>query len=320
MRFKRFGKTGMNMSVITVGTWGIGGSGWGKVERKASIDAIRAMVDEGVNSIDTAAVYGGGHSEEVVGEAVKGIRSKLYIITKVTLPMGVTTIGDVKTFVTKECELSLKRLGTDYIDLYLVHWPFKAFPAEDTMATLNLLKKQGKIRNIGVSNFDEAQIKEFEKYGQISALQSPFSMVNQKYEKLMRFAKSHDMGVMTYGSLGAGILSGAIRTLPSFDAGDARLFFYDFFEEPKFSSVMELLKTLDEIAKRHNVPVVQVAINWSTQNPVVDTAILGVSNPRHAKENCAAMSWELTAAEIAEIKKAYAKTVGKMPLRELKIT
>jgi aryl-alcohol dehydrogenase-like predicted oxidoreductase len=310
----------MNISVITVGTWAIGGSGWGKVERKASIDAIRAMVDEGVNSIDTAAVYGGGHSEEVVGEAVKGIRSKLYIITKVTLPMGVTTIGDVKTFVTKECELSLKRLGTDYIDLYLVHWPFKAFPAEDTMATLNLLKKQGKIRNIGVSNFDEAQIKEFEKYGQISALQSPFSMVNQKYEKLMRFAKSHDMGVMTYGSLGAGILSGAIRTLPSFDAGDARLFFYDFFEEPKFSSVMELLKTLDEIAKRHNVPVVQVAINWSTQNPVVDTAILGVSNPRHAKENCAAMSWELTAAEIAEIKKAYAKTVGKMPLRELKIT
>jgi aryl-alcohol dehydrogenase-like predicted oxidoreductase len=167
MRFKRFGKTGMNMSVITVGTWAIGGSGWGKVERKASIDAIRAMVDEGVNSIDTAAVYGGGHSEEVVGEAVKGIRSKLYITTKVALAMGVTTIGDVKTFVTKQCELSLKRLGTDYVDLYLVHWPFKVFPAEETMATLNLLKKQGKIRNIGVSNFNEDQIKEFGKYGQI---------------------------------------------------------------------------------------------------------------------------------------------------------
>ncbi len=319
MRFKKLGKTDMNVSVITVGTWAIGGSGWGNVERNTSVAAIRAMIAEGVNSIDTAAVYGDGYSEEIVGEAVKGMRNNLYITTKVALAKGVTSIGKVKDFVTTQCELSLKRLRTDYIDLYLVHWPFDVFPAQETMHVLNILKEQGKIRNIGVSNFNEQQIQEFEKYGNICALQPPFSLVNQKYEKLMKFAKDRDMGVMTYGSLGAGILSGATRKLPSFDPEDMRLIFYDFFEEPKFSSVMELLKTLDGIGEKHNVPVVQVAINWSIQNPLVDTALLGVSNPQHAKENCAATTWELSNTEISEINQAYADTVGKMPLRELNI-
>ena len=309
----------MNVSVITVGTWAIGGSGWGKVEKQESIDAIRAMIDEGVNSIDTASSYGNGYSEEVVGEAVKDIRSKIYITTKLASAFGATIpVSEVESFIIQQCDISLKRLATDYIDLYLIHWPFKIFPAKETMQAFDLLKKQGKIRNVGVSNFDENQIQEFEKYGQVTSLEPPFSMINQKYESLMKFCKDRDMGVMTYGSLGAGVLTGAMRTLPTFDPNDMRLKFYDFFEDPKFSSVMELLKTLDKIAADRKVPVVQVAINWSTQNPVVDTALLGVRNPQEAKENCAAMSWQLTAQEIATINKAVADTVGKMPLREQK--
>jgi len=321
MRFKRLGKTGANISVITVGTWAIGGTGWGEVDKKDSIEAIRAMVDEGVNSIDTAPAYGQGYSEEVVGEAVKGIRSKIFITTKFGPKRGeIIPTSEVVEYAMTQCDLSLKRLGTDYLDLYLLHWPFKVFPAQETMTAINRLKEQGKIRNFGVSNFDEDQIQEFEKFGAVTALEPPFSMLNRKYEELMKFAKNRDMGVMTYGSLGAGILTGAIRTLPNYEPTDMRMHFYDFFEEPKFSAVMELLKTLDGIAEKHNVPVVQVAINWSTQNPVVDTALMGVRNPKEAKENCAAMSWELNPAEIATINKAYADTVGKLPLREQKLT
>ena len=174
------------------------------------------------------------------------------------------------------------------------------------MRALMELKKIGKIRHIGFSNYSEAQIMEAEKYGDIEAIQPPYSMVNRTSEALMKFCKDRDIGVMTYGSLGAGILTGAIREQPNWDPRDTRLNFYPFFKEPQFSKIQQLLKVMDQIAEAHNRPVAQVAVNWSTQNPVVDTALMGVRNPREADENCAATEWELSAEEIQRLNDAIA--------------
>lgn len=313
MRFKRFGKTEMNVSVATVGTWAIGGTGWGDVNKADSIKAIRAMVDNGVNFIDTAPVYGKGHSEEVVGEAIRDMkREDLIISTKAGLIWGEGIDGIERDITYKsimwEIDQSLKRLGTDYVDLYLVHKPdFKGTPTEETMRAMMEIKKSGKARHIGLSNYSVELTKEAEQYGDVEAIQPPFSMVDRSELAVMEYAKSRDMGVMTYGSLGAGILTGAIRTLPNWDPSDTRYSFYNFFKEPKFSKCQELLKTLDAIAEAHGKPVAQVAVNWSTQNPLVDTALMGVRNVAEADENCAATDWMLTDEEIATINAAIEK-------------
>ena len=314
VRYKRLGKTDMNVSVVTVGTWAIGGAGWGAVDRADSIKAIHAMVDNGVNFIDTAPIYGNGYAEEVVGEAISTLqRDKLYIATKFGLIWGENIIGserdNSRKTVINEVEHSLRRLGTDYIDLYIVHWPDNKTPAEETMTALNELIQAGKIRNIGVSNYNEQQILDAEQFAKVGAIQPPYSMVNRGAEKLMQFCKDRDIGTMTYGSLGAGILTGAIREQPNWDPRDTRLNFYPFFKEPQFSKIQQLLKVMDQIAEAHNRPVAQVAVNWSTQNPVVDTALMGVRNPREADENCAATEWELSAEEIETLNKAIAQYV-----------
>ena len=175
------------------------------------------------------------------------------------------------------------------------------------MEALNSLKSAGKIRHIGVSNFDQDQIEEIRRFGDVIALQSPYSMVNRSQEDLMQWTHANGMANMTYGSLGAGILTGAIRELPDFSPDDSRLTFYDFFREPKFSRVMQLLKVLDEIAKGHHVPVAQVAVNWNSQKEFVTTSLCGVRNVQEAEENCRGFEWSLTEEEMNVIDKAIAE-------------
>jgi aryl-alcohol dehydrogenase-like predicted oxidoreductase len=327
MRYGQFGKTGLNVSKITLGTWGIGSVGWGGAKEGDSIAAVKTLLDGGVNMIDTAPFYvvglpgqdgEAGLAEKIVGKAIKGYdRSKIYLVTKVgvTFPNG-PKAGWVKNLsrasILGELDVSLKNLDTDYIDLYVVHWPdidTKA-PAGESFGTLAELKKQGKIRHIGVSNFSQAEIEEAQKYAEIEAFQPQHSMVSRDSEPLMRW--THDRGIanMVYGSLGAGILTGRYRALPGFAAEDWRAAFYPFFKEPLFGKVQELLKTLDAVAGDHGVPVSQVAINWSAQNPLVDTALVGVSDAAHAAENIAALNWSLSGAELERINKAIAETVG----------
>ena len=187
MRYKQFGATDMNVSALTVGTWAIGGANWGEVNKSDSIRAIHAMLDCGVNSIDTAPGYNFGESERVVGEALEGRRDKIYITTK-TGVYNDEKEGFVKDArketVFRLCEESLRNLRTDYIDLMVIHWPDIQHntPFEETMEALNTLKRQGKIRYIGVSNFEQEQIEEIRKYGQIDAFQPPYSMVNRSQE------------------------------------------------------------------------------------------------------------------------------------------
>lgn len=318
MRYKKFGNTDLNLSELAVGTWAIGGTGWGDVNEKDSIDAILTMVDQGVNLIDTAPSYGRGHSEIVVGKALASCRDKVTLLTK----CGIRWPEDAKygsskpihdsskAAIIKQCEDSLTRLQTDHIDIYLIHWPDLTTPFEETVDALNTLKQQGKILYTGISNFDDDQLEQLYALGAIDVIQYPYSMVNRKKEAVLKSYAEKGVYTMGYGGLGAGILTGTIRELPQFEPGDARIGFYDFFEEPKFSKVMELLKTLDKIAETHNVPVAQVAVNWTTQHPYIGASLTGVRNPKEALENCSAFTWSLTDDELTEIDKAIKATVG----------
>ena len=302
MRYKHVGNAGIDISALAVGTWSIGGQQWGDVNEKDSIDAIRAMIDGGVNLVDTAPIYGNGHSEEVVGKALEnGYREKVFLATKFSISNdengAVINNGSYENAIW-ECEQSLKRLNTDHIDIYIMHWPDPATPVEVTMRALADLKKSGKIRFIGVSNFDRNLIEEAQKVVRIDFLQPPYSMVEESQKELLAWCETQGIGTMTYGSLGAGILTGAIRELPDWEENDFRYTFYDYFKNPKFFKIMELLKVMDKIAQVRNKPLAQIAINWSTQKSYVSTAICGVRDPQQAYENCATFDWELTGEEM----------------------
>ena len=317
MRYKHFRKANADISALSVGTWAIGGSGYGEVNEKDSIDAIHAMVDGGVNLIDTAPDYGTGHSEIVVGKAIKDLdRSKLFISTKACA--SGCTMKAVRTGahyardgryenVLYECEQSLRRLGTDYIDFYFVHWPDLNTPFSETMEAMNLLKKQGKIRFVGLSNFNRQQIIECQNICSIDVIQPPYSMVVRGEEELMKWSRSNFIDTLTYGSLGAGILTGAFREPPVFGPHDPRNGFYPFFKEPNFSKVMKVLEVMDGISAETGKPLAQIAINWSTQKDYVSTALCGVRNPAEAAENCAAFEWSLTDGQIKLLDDAIAK-------------
>lgn len=313
MRYKPFGKTGLDLSVISVGTWALGGKDMGAVDEKDAIEAIQTMIDNGVNFIDTAPTYGRGASEEIVGKALAGgLRDKVTLLTK----CGIRWEEGPKDFskgairdsshdsIMKQVDESLRRLKTDHIDMYLIHWPDVNTPLEETADTLKELKKAGKIRFSGVSNFEPDLLAKLYELDVLDVLQFPYSMVNRSREALLKEYHEKGVGTMGYGSLGAGILTGAIRELPNFGPNDARMGFYDFFVEPKFSKVMKLLAVLDQIAAKRNVPVAQVAINWTTQHEFINTSLTGVRNAQEAIENTAAMAWSLDPEEIAVINQA----------------
>lgn len=304
MRYKAFGNTGLQVSAIGAGSWGMGGKGWGGVDRSSSISAIHAMVDQGVNLIDTAPGYGRGMSEEIVGEAVAGMRDKLILTTKCGMNIDKPGFAVKKANwdeILRGVDGSLKRMGLDYIDVLLLHWPDENTPLRETMEAMDHLKKAGKVRFIGVSNLSVEQMKESQSYVDVAVTQLPYSMVDRFAQAKLQWTSEKGIANMTYGSLGAGILSGKIREYKDYGEEDMRGRFYPFFREPQFSKVMLLVKALDVIAQDHGVPVAQVALNWSVQKPFVDTALVGVRTVEHAEENCRAMDWELSDNEIATI-------------------
>lgn len=316
MRYKHFRNANVDVSAMAVGTWPIGDCGYGTVTEKDSIEAIHAMFDNGVNMLDTAPDYGVGHSETVVGKAIKGYdRSKIFLATKccasaLTLKSARTGRGYCRDGryedVLYECEQSLRRLGTDYIDFYFVHWPDVDTPFSETMEAMKTLKQQGKIRFVGLSNFNKQQVLECEKVVKVDVLQPPFSMVVRSSEDLMKWAVQRGIDTCTYGSLGGGILTGAFRTAPDFERRDPRNFFYPFFREPSFGKVMKVVDVLDQIAAEVGKPVSQVAVNWQTQQSHVSTALCGVRTAAEAIENCGAFEWELTDTQIQAINAAIA--------------
>ena len=313
MRYTMLGKTELKVSQATIGTWAIGGAGWGDVNKKESMEAIETMIERGVNLIDTAPFYGLGESEKIVGEVIRDKRDDIVLLTKAGTGWDEKGVpfkrSDYKSIL-KDCEESLQRLKTDYIDLYLIHWPDEVTPIEEMMDAMNKLKQDGKIRFIRASNFSKEEVLESEKYGSFDVLQHPYSMVAQDFRELLTWAHKNNIGTMSYGSLGAGILTGSIREMPKFSEDDMRLNFYDYFKEPKFSKVMQLVKRLDVYAEKYNVPVSQVTINWNTQSGFLDTILMGVRNKKEAEENCAAFEWKLEQEDVESITKDIQETLG----------
>ncbi|GLV58939.1 aldo/keto reductase [Dictyobacter sp. S3.2.2.5] len=315
MHTRQFGKTDMEITPIGIGAWAIGGGNWdgawGSQDDTKSIATIKRGLELGINWIDTAAVYGLGHSEEIVGKAIKG-REKPYIFTKCSLVWDDSrkVSNSLKTdSLKRECEASLKRLGIDAIDLYQIHWPNPDPDIEEGWSALAQLKKEGKVRHIGVSNFSVEQMKRAEKIAPVETLQPPYSLVHPDVEKeILPYCEQNNIGVIVYSPMASGLLSGRmskerIQNMPQDDwrQRDSE------FQEPRISRNLELANVLNDIAFPHNVTAGVVAVAWTLQNPAVTAAIVGVRNVEQVEEMIMAAEFRLTDLEQEQINKFLAK-------------
>lgn len=312
MRYKTLGGTGLKVSEMCLGTWGIGGAGWDAYSDETRLDAIHAALEQGVNFIDTAPGYNGGAAERLVGRAVKdmGARGDVYIATKCGTEYidGQYVRFGAEKDILRECDESLRNLQTDYIDLYLVHWPNLNFPFSETMGALEKLKQQGKVLHVGVCNFTREQMEQAAQYCPIEVYQAQHSMVYRDNEAQMQWAASHGMGVMAYGALGGGILTGAIREARTYAPSDSRNRFYKHFQEPMFSRIMALLGEMDALAaEKDGMPLAQIALNWSARKDFVSTCLVGAQTRAKVEQNTAAFDRTLTDGDIARLDAAIEK-------------
>jgi aryl-alcohol dehydrogenase-like predicted oxidoreductase len=310
METKQFGNTDMKISRIGFGAWAIGGGnwafGWGPQDDGEAIAAIHRAVENGMNWIDTAAVYGLGHSEELVGKAVKGMNPRPYIFTKCGLVWDDSrkTSQNLKSeSIRMECEASLKRLDVEVIDLYQVHWPVDA-DLEEAWDAMEMLRSEGKVRYAGVSNYDIGQIRKCMKIAPVSSLQPPYSLINREYEKeILPFCKEHGIGVIVYSPMGCGLLTGTmtrerIAGMPSDDWRRNS----SSFKEPALTGNLELAETLKSIGKKHRRSAGEVAIAWTLRNPAVTAAIVGGRSAAQVDGISRAWDFHLTEEDLAEIK------------------
>jgi aryl-alcohol dehydrogenase-like predicted oxidoreductase len=291
----------------------MGGDFWGKSDDDASIDTIRASLDAGINTIDTAPVYGNGHSEEIVGKAIKGRkREDIIIATKCGIDIvGKTGRNSSPELLYKEIDASLKRLGTDYVDLYQVHWPDPNTPLEETFTALSKIVESGKVRYVGVSNYSPEQMEEASKYCEIVSLQPPYSLLQREIEdEVLPYCIEKGIGVLSYGSIGAGALTGKFKTRPIFNDDDRRDKFYDFFSEENWPKTAALVDVLREIADSRGKPVVHVAINWVLKQEGITVALVGARTPEQAIMNAGAGEWSLSDEENKMINDAYDRIFG----------
>lgn len=277
---------------------------FGPVDDNDSIAAIHSAIDHGITLIDTAPAYGAGHAEEVVGKALKGRRENVTVATK----CGIVRTKDdfVRNLkpesIRQEIDDSLRRLGTDTIDLYQIHWPDPDTPLEDSVAELLKHQQAGKFRYLGVSNFPPKLLEHIRGMSGIISTQPQYSMLDRRIEgDVLPYARAHNLGVLSYGTLAGGILTGKYREIPEFEEGDNRAAFYDFFTEPIWSRIQKLLNEIRMIATKRGVTPAQVAINWTFQQPGIATTLVGAKRPSQAEANAAAGTWLLTKAEIETI-------------------
>ncbi|MFC7321347.1 aldo/keto reductase [Halobacillus campisalis] len=276
--------TDITSSRIGLGTWAIGGWMWGGTDEKESIKTIHSALDKGINFIDTAPVYGFGRSEEIVGKAVKeyGSRDQISLATKVALDWKDEQPfrNGTKERIHQEVENSLKRLQTDYIDVYQVHWPDPLTPIHETAEALHYLHKQGKIRAIGVSNFSPEQMDIFREAAPIHTLQPPYNLFERDIEgDILPYTQKHDITTITYGSLCRGLLSGKMSADRSFDGDDLRNN-DPKFQQPRFNQYLSAVQELDELAKeRFDKDVIHLAIRWVLQQPGSGIALMGGRRP-----------------------------------------
>lgn len=307
---KQLGNTDMHLTPIGVGAWAMGGGGWafgwGPQDDQESIDAIRKAIELGVNWIDTAAVYGLGHSEEVVARALESVSNRPYVFTKCARVWNEQRqIGkSLKAgSIRKELEASLRRLKVDVIDLYQIHWPEPDEDVEEGWETLGKLKQEGKVRWIGVSNFSAAQMKRAGAIAPISSLQPPYSLISPEIEEsVLPHCLEHNIGVIVYSPMKSGLLSGAMtkERVANFADDDFRKRAIAF-QEPHLSRNLKLVEILREIGARHGRTPGEVAIAWTLRHPAVTAAIVGMRSPAQVDGLIGALQLRLSETEIAEI-------------------
>lgn len=305
MKYQRIPNTDLNLSVVTLGTWVFGGDMWGGSKEQDCLDAVAMAADCGINVIDTAPIYGYGLSETIVGKAIKGKRDKFIIATKCgLLDQDKNIVNDLHPdSVRIEVEASLKRLQIDCIDIYQCHWPDPGTPIEDTMECMVELQKEGKIKYIGVSNFDVELLERAGAMTKIATLQNQYSILERSIEEnVLPYSAEQGIGIISYGTLAGGILSGKYSSAPNFKGADVRSFFYKHYSGKNFDTVQEKLEKLKEL----NQPLNQVAINWCRQQKGITSAIVGARHPEQVRQNAAAAEWDLTESQIEMIKKVYA--------------
>jgi aryl-alcohol dehydrogenase-like predicted oxidoreductase len=306
------GRTGLEITRIGFGAWAIGGGagefGWGAQDDEDSIAAIHHALELGINWIDTAAGYGFGRSEEVIGRALEGLGEdeRPHVFTKASLVEGPgrTTVHSLKRdSILREAEASLQRLGVDAIDLYQIHWPIPDQDIEEGWATFAELKEQGFVRHIGVSNFSVEQLRRAQMIAPVETLQPQYSLIERDAEyELLPFAEWKQIGVIAYSPMGSGVLTGAmtrerIRDLPDDDwrKHDAR------FREPRLSQHLELVSRVRTVAERHDTTPGAVAVAWALRNPAVDGAIVGFRRPTQVEPILRGAELELDTLDLAEI-------------------
>jgi aryl-alcohol dehydrogenase-like predicted oxidoreductase len=310
MKTRKLGWTDLNLSTIGLGTWAVGGSGWtwswGPQDDRESIATILHALKMGVNWIDTAALYGLGHSEEIVGKAIEGLRDNPIVATKCGLVWDKN--GNISNrlkeeSIRSEVEASLKRLKLDVIDLYQIHWPIPDEDIEEAWRTIADLVDEGKIRYAGVSNFNVEQLERIQDIHPVASLQPPYSMLRREVEdELLGFCAVNDIGVIVYSPMEKGLLTGKfsrerVQNLPGDDhrRRDTR------FQEPELSANLELVEGLRKIAEKSGRAVAQLAIAWVLRRPEVTAAIVGARHPYQIGETIAAGDWVLSEEDIAAV-------------------
>ncbi len=309
MQTRRLGKTDLELTTVGLGTWAMGGPwefGWGPQDDDEAIGAILAALDTGINWIDTAPAYGLGHSEELVAQALKQIKNKPLIATKCGILWNdrkekVTHLK--RESIRKECHNSLKRLKIDVIDLYQMHWPDPEEDIEEAWEEMARLVEEGKVRYIGVSNYNMEQIERISRICPPVSLQPPYSMLHREVEgDLLDYCTENNIGVVVYSPMQRGLLTGkfSAERLAKLPPDDHRRRNPDF-QEPNFSATLELVERLKRIASRNGKTCAQLAISWVLRREEITAAIVGARRPGQIEETAPAGDWELTREDIEEI-------------------
>ncbi|WP_407357750.1 aldo/keto reductase [Microbacterium sp. LTA6] len=319
MLTRTIGHSSIEASAVGLGTWAIGGWMWGGTDESESIAAIQASIDEGISLIDTAPAYGQGRAEEILGAAIRGRRDDVVLATKCGLVWH-TRKGNHffdydgepvhrylgRESIVHEVEESLRRLGTDHIDLYITHWQDPTTPIDETVAALVQLREQGKIRAIGASNVSEENLRSYLATGALDAIQEEYSMIARGIEKdLLPIAQGAGVSTLSYSSLALGLLSGSMGPDRTFSGDDQRK------DNPRFSlanreKVARLMQAIEPVAEAHAATKAQIVIAWTLQQPGITYSLCGARNPQQARENAAAGRIRLSGDELELIDDAAA--------------
>jgi len=315
MEYMTIPRTQMRVSRIAMGTWAIGGWMWGGTDERESIRTIHAALDKGISLIDTAPAYGFGVSEETIGKAIqdRGSREKIFIATKVGLEWhdGAISRNSSPARIRQEVQDSLRRLRTNYIDIYQVHWPDPAVPIEETAATMQELYKEGLIRAIGVSNYSPKQMERFMSVAELHTVQPPYNLFERQSENdVLPFAREHNLGVFAYGPLCRGLLTGRMQPDTKFTGDDLRKS-DPKFQPPRYSQYLNAVQQLDDLAReKYGKRVMDLAVRWVLDQPEISAALWGARRPAQLEAVANTLDWKLDGDTLAAIDRILQRAIS----------